>query len=90
MSKLINRAFKVSKGIASLTQKKVKSFVNELASEGILTKNESAAVVKSLAKLEKTVSKTVGKELRRILITKKAVPKKAVGKKTKKNPKRKR
>jgi polyhydroxyalkanoate synthesis regulator phasin len=90
MSKLINRAFKVSKGIASLTQKKVKSFVNELASEGILTKNESAAVVKSLAKLEKTVSKTVGKELRRILITKKAVSKKAVGKKTKKNPKRKR
>ncbi len=90
MSKLINRAFKVSKGIASLTQKKVKSFVNELAGEGILTKNEGRAVIKSLTKLEKTVSETVGKELKRILLTKKAKPKKAAVKKARKSPKRKR
>ena len=80
MSK-IDRAFKISDGLANLAGKKIKAAVHELQKEGIITAQESARALKEMSKVKKNIYDAVSRELRKVVSqarsgSKKSSPKK--------------
>ena len=67
MSDGINRAFKVSDGLASLAHKKVTGLLKELEGEGVLTGAEKQKVLKGLTKVKKALYDDVSGQLKKML-----------------------
>jgi argininosuccinate lyase len=85
MSKL-DRAFKISDGLAHLAGKKIKAAVAELKREGIITASESAKILSQMAKVKRSIYDNVTKELKKVIHS--AVKQKGGKKKKSKKKKR--
>lgn len=81
MSDALNRAFKISDGLASIAGKKLKAAVSELQKEGVLTKEEGGKILSGMSKVKKNIYESVTKELKKVLS---AAHKKSPAKKTSK------
>ena len=68
MKEVVKKAFRVSDGLASLTQKKIKSLISELEREGVLTKAEGSKAYKKLSKVKTGVYDIVSRELKKVLV----------------------
>ncbi len=77
MDPKLEKAFRVSDGLASLVHKKITSLVRDLESEGALTKQEGKKVIDGLSKVKKSLYDNVSGELKKVLNKKKSSPKKS-------------
>jgi polyhydroxyalkanoate synthesis regulator phasin len=80
MDPKLEKAFRVSDGLASLAHKKITGMVRELEGEGVLTKEEGKKVMEGLGKVKKALYDNVSGELKKVLNKKKAAPKKSAKK----------
>ncbi|MDE2311570.1 MAG: hypothetical protein KGJ93_00565 [Patescibacteria group bacterium] len=76
MDKRLEKAFRVSDGLARLAHKKVSGLVKELQGEGVLTAAEGQKVLKGLGKVKTALYDGVSGELKKVLGKKAAVKKK--------------
>lgn len=67
MDKTLEKALRVSDGVASLVHKKVAALVKDLQREGALTAAESQKVLKGLGKAKKSLYDDVSGELKKVL-----------------------
>ncbi len=67
MDKRVEKAFRISDGLASLAHKKVTGLVKELQGEGVLTAAEGQKVLKGLGKVKKALYDDVSGELKKAL-----------------------
>jgi hypothetical protein len=65
---MIDRAFKISDGLARLAGKKIKAAVKELEQEGIITKAEGSKAIGQMSKVKKNIYDAVSRELKKILV----------------------
>jgi hypothetical protein len=78
----IDRAFKISDGLAHLAGKKIKAAVAELKKEGIITASEGSNILSQMTKVKRNIYDSVSRELKKVLSqTKKSHPKKKARKK---------
>lgn len=78
----VDRAFKISDGLAHLAGKKIKAAVSELKKEGILTASEGSKILRQMTKVKRNIYDSVSRELKKVLSkAKKSVSKKKAGKK---------
>lgn len=63
----IDRAFKISDGLARLAGKKIKGAVHELEKEGIITKQEGSRALKEMSKVKKNIYDAVSRELKKVV-----------------------
>lgn len=82
MDPKLEKAFRVSDGLASLVHKKITGLVRELEGEGALTKQEGKKVIDGLGRVKKSLYDNVSGELKKVLNRKKSAAKK-FGKKRK-------
>jgi polyhydroxyalkanoate synthesis regulator phasin len=75
MDPKLEKAFKVSDGVASLVHKKITGLVRDLESEGALTKEEGKKVIDGLGKVKKSLYDNVSGELKKVLNKKSAAKK---------------
>ena len=75
----LDRAFKISDGLASLAGKKIKAAVAELKREGIITAQESGKILKQMTQVRKNIYDSVTRELKKVLHS--TVKQKSVSKK---------
>jgi polyhydroxyalkanoate synthesis regulator phasin len=80
MDTKLEKAFRVSDGLASLVHKKVTGLVRDLQGEGALTKEEGKKVIDGLGKVKKSLYDNVSAELKKALNKKKSSPKKSTKK----------
>lgn len=67
MAQAINRAFKISDGLANLASKKLKNAIEELAKEGVVTPQEKKKIIEQMDKVKKNIYDTVSRELKKTL-----------------------
>jgi polyhydroxyalkanoate synthesis regulator phasin len=67
MSEVIQKAFRISDGVASLAHRKLLGLVKDLEKEGALTKKESQKLSSGLSKVKKEVYDAVSRETKRML-----------------------
>jgi len=67
MSNALNRAFKISDGLAHLAGKKLKAAVSELQKEGIITSQEGSKIVGQMTKVKRSIYDNASKELKKLL-----------------------
>lgn len=72
MKNAINRAFQISKGLAGLAGKKLKSAILELEKEGVITKQEGQRVLSEIGKVKKMVDSSVVAPLKKLVAKAKA------------------
>lgn len=75
MDKRVEKAFRVSDGLARLVHKKVTGLVKELQGEHVLTGPEGQKVLKGLTKVKKALYDDVSGELKKVLNKKTAAKK---------------
>ena len=75
MDPKLDKAFKVSDGLASLVHKKVTGLVRDLQSEGALTNEEGKKVIDGLGKVKKSLYDNVSAELKKAFDKKKSAVK---------------
>ena len=63
----IDRAFKISDGLASLAGKKIKAAIKELEKEGVLTKQEGNKALKGMSSAKKNIYDVITRELKKVL-----------------------
>lgn len=66
MDPRVAKAIRISDGLASLAEKKVKGFIRELEQEGALTKQEGQKVTAGLEKVKKALYDNVIGELKKL------------------------
>ncbi len=76
MDSKLQKAFRVSDGLASLVHKKITGLVRDLEGEGVLTKQEGKKVLDGLSKVKKTLYDNVSGELQKVLNKNKTAKKK--------------
>lgn len=79
----IDRAFKISDGLARLAGKKIKAAVSELRKEGIITAPEANKIVQQMAKVKHSIYDTVSRELKKVVSQASKKSKRPAGKKKK-------
>jgi polyhydroxyalkanoate synthesis regulator phasin len=76
MNPKLDKAFRVSDGLAALAHKKITALVRDLEGEGALTKQEGKKVIDGLGKVKKALYDNVSGELKKALNKKKPATKK--------------
>ena len=69
MKSALNRALKISDGLAHLAGKKIKAAAAELKREGIITAKESSKIISQLTKAKRNIYDSVSRELKKVLST---------------------
>ena len=69
MKSALNRALKISDGLAHLAGKKIKAAAVELKREGIITAKESSKIISQLTKAKRNIYDSVSRELKKVLST---------------------
>ena len=87
MSK-IERAFRISDGLAHLAGKKIKAAVGELKSEGIITPSEASQILSQMTRVKRSIYDTVTREMKRVIKEARGHAKKSTGKKKKSKKRR--
>lgn len=72
----LQKAFRISDGLASLVHKKITGLVRDLEGEGALTKQEGKKVLDGLSKVKKALYDNVSGELQKVLNKNKTTKKK--------------